>query len=238
MKKMIIASTSTVYGSGYLEYILPTLKVFFTGIDELLFVPYARPSGMTYDEYTDVAKKGFAKINIGVKGIHQFNDPVKAMQNAKAIFVGGGNTFLLVKILYDNNLISVIKEVVKNGTPYFGTSAGSNITGRTMQTTNDMPIVFPPSFNTLDLIPFNINPHYIDPDPESTHKGETRETRIIEYLVYNQIPVLGLRESSWLEVIDNSIVLKGKLQARLFRHGEEPLELSPESYIKIGKQQH
>ncbi len=240
MKKMIIASTSTVHSSGYLEYILPSLKVFFTGIDELLFVPYARPSGLTYDEYTNVAKKGFAKINIDVTGIHKFNDPVVAVKNAKAIFVGGGNTFLLVKTLYDNNLMPVIKEVVKNGTPYFGTSAGSNITGITMQTTNDMPIVFPPSFNTLDLIPFNINPHYIDPDPESTHKGETRETRILEYLVYNSIPVLGLREGSWLEVLDDSIMLKGKLPARLFRQGEEPLELSPESkletWIKTDKQ--
>ncbi len=206
----------------------------------MLFVPYARPSGLTYDEYTNVAKKGFAKINIDVTGIHKFNDPVVAVKNAKAIFVGGGNTFLLVKTLYDNNLMPVIKEVVKNGTPYFGTSAGSNITGRTMQTTNDMPIVFPPSFNTLDLIPFNINPHYIDPDPESTHKGETRETRILEYLVCNSIPVLGLREGSWLEVLDDSIMLKGKLPARLFRQGEEPLELSPESeldtWIKTDKQ--
>lgn len=225
MKKMIIASTSTVHGSGYLEYILPTLEVFFTGIDELLFVPYARPSGMTYDEYTDVARKGFAKINIDVTGIHKFNDPVVAVKNAKAIFVGGGNTFLLVKTLYDNKLIPVIKEVVKNGMPYFGTSAGSNITGRTMQTTNDMPIVFPPSYATLDLIPFNINPHYIDPDPKSTHKGETRETRIIEYLTCNSIPVLGLREGSWLEVLSDSIRLKGKLPARLFRQGKEPVEL-------------
>ena len=225
MKKLIIASTSTVHGSGYLEYLLPTLKVFFAGIDEILFVPYARPSGMTHDEYTDVARKGFAKINIKVKGIHKSIDPIKSVKNAKAIFVGGGNTFLLVKTLYDNNLIPVIKEVVKNGTPYFGTSAGSNITGKTMQTTNDMPIVFPPSYSTLDLVPFNINPHYIDPDPESTHKGETRETRIVEYLVCNQIPVLGLREGSWLEIFGESIVLKGKLPARLFRQGEELVEL-------------
>ncbi|MEN8124149.1 MAG: dipeptidase PepE [Bacteroidota bacterium] len=240
MKKMIIASTSTVHGSGYLEYILPTLNIFFKDIEEMLFIPYARPSGMTYNEYTDIARKGFARINIEVKGIHEFNNPIKAIQNAKAIFVGGGNTFLLVKTLYDKNLMAVIREVVKNGIPYFGTSAGSNITGMTMQTTNDMPIVFPPSYTTLDLIPFNINPHYIDPDPKSTHKGETRETRIIEYLMCNDIPVLGIREGSWLEVFGESIILKGKLPARLFRQGEEPAELIPDynlqTEFKIDKQ--
>ncbi len=232
MKKMIIASTSTVHGSGYLEYLLPTLKDFFKGIHEILFIPYARPSGMTYDEYTDVAKEGFEKISIDVKGIHKFDDLQIAIKNAKAIFVGGGNTFLLVKTLYDKDLIPIINDAVKNGTPYFGTSAGSNITGKTMQTTNDMPIVFPPSYTTLGLIPFNLNPHYIDPDPKSTHKGETRETRIVEYLMYNSIPVLGLREGSWLEVLGDSIVLKGKLPARLFRQGKKPVELNPENELK------
>ena len=240
MKKMIIASTSTVYGSGYLEYIIPELISFFKGVDEVLFIPYARPGGISFDEYTEIASKAFSKINTKIKGIHKSNNPVIAVQNAKAIFIGGGNTFVLVNSLYQNNLLSVIKKAVENGALYFGTSAGSNITGITMQTTNDMPIVFPPSFNTLDLIPFNINPHYIDPDPESTHKGETRETRIVEYLVCNSIPVLGLREGSWLEVLDDSIMLKGKLPARLFRQGEEPLELSPESeldkWIKTDKQ--
>ena len=126
-------------------------------------------------------------------------------KNAEAIFVGGGNTFVLVNQLYKNNLLTTIKEAVENGTPYLGTSAGSNICGLTMNTTNDMPIIQPPSFKTLGLVPFNINPHYLDPDSNSTHKGETRETRIKEFHAFNTQPVIGLREGSWLDVRGNSI---------------------------------
>ncbi|MEN8187281.1 MAG: dipeptidase PepE [Bacteroidota bacterium] len=225
MKKLIIASTSTVYGSGYLEYILPALQDFFKGTNEILFIPYARPGGISYDGYTALVTDAFSKIDISVKGIHQFEDPKKAIKNAEAIFTGGGNTFVLVKTLYDLNLIDVIKNTIENGTPYLGTSAGSNITGISMQTTNDMPIIYPPSFNTLELLPFNLNPHYLDPDPGSKHKGETRETRIKEFHTYNKIPVLGLRESSWLEVRGQKITLKGNLTARLFRKNEKPVEI-------------
>ena len=224
---MIIASTSTVYGSGYLEYILPELANFFKEVEEVLFIPYARPGGVTYDEYTDVASKAFVKIGKKIKGIHEFEDPKIAIQNAEAIFVGGGNTFVLVDTLYKYNLFSEIIKVVKNGTLYFGTSAGSNIIGINMRTTNDMPIVYPPDFKTLGLIPFNLNPHYLDPNPNSKHKGETRETRIREFHGYNDIPVLGLREGSWLEVLDQEITLKGTLTARLFRKSENPIELEP-----------
>ncbi|MCK5639044.1 MAG: dipeptidase PepE, partial [Flavobacteriaceae bacterium] len=191
MKKMIIASTSTVYGSGYLEYILPELNSFFKGTEEVLFIPYARPGGSSFDEYTKIVKEVFLKINTRIKGIHEFNNPELAVKNAKAIFTGGGNTFILVNSLYQNNLIPIIKEVVENGTLYFGTSAGSNIAGINMKTTNDMPIVYPPNFETFGLIPFNINAHYLDPDLTSKHKGETRETRIKEFHTYNDIPVLG-----------------------------------------------
>lgn len=228
MKKMIIASTSVVYGSDYLEYILPTLKQFFEGISEILFIPYARPSGISHDEYTQIASNAFSKIDIKINGIHKFNNPIEAVQSAKAIFTGGGNTFVLVDALHKNKLFPVIKEVVQNGVLYFGTSAGSNITGVDMQTTNDMPIVYPSSFKTLGLIPFNINPHYLDPDLKSKHKGETRETRIEEYLTFNDVPVIGLREGSWLEVKGDNIVLKGNLTARLFRKGEKPIEMKPE----------
>lgn len=223
---MIIASTSTVHGKEYLEYILPELKKHFEGISEIIFIPYARPSGLTHDQYTEVAKKGFKKIGINVRGIHEFKNPVQAVQQAKGIFTGGGNTFLLVKQLYDNKLIEAIQEAVKSGTPYFGTSAGSNITGPTMQNTNDMPIAYPPSFNTLNLIHFNINPHYLDPDPNSTHMGETRETRINEYHAINTTPVLGIREGSWVEVLGDKITLRGGLQARLFQSKKEPIELA------------
>jgi dipeptidase E len=230
MKNMIIASTSTIHGSGYLAYLLPTLKTFFN-TKELLFIPYARPSGITYNEYTAIVKKAFTQINIEVIGIHKFKNPKEAIQNAKAIFIGGGNTFELVNQLYKNDIITDIQKSVKSGTYYLGTSAGSNICGPTMMTTNDMPIVYPPSFNTLNLIPFNINPHYLDPNPNSTHKGETRETRISEYHQFNKNVVVGLREGSWISVIDDGITLKGKLSARIFKHNKKPFELETNSVL-------
>jgi dipeptidase E len=231
MKKMIIASTSTVYGSDYLAYILPELVAFFKGIDEILFIPYARPGGISYDKYTSIANKAFAKLNINVKGIHEYDDPILAIQKAQAIFTGGGNTFVLVNALYQNKLIPIIKKAVENGVLYFGTSAGSNITGINMKTTNDMPIVYPPDFNTLGLIPFNINPHYLSQEfgINSKHKGETRETRINEFHTYNDIPVIGLREGSWLAVNNKNIILKGNLNAVLFQQGQMPIEIKPET---------
>lgn len=233
MKKLLIASTSTIHGKDYLEYILPELSTFFIGIHEILFIPYARPSGLTYDEYTEVARNGFEKINILVKGIHEFDNPIDAVNNAKGIFTGGGNTFLLVKQLYSNKLISTIKNVVENGIPYFGTSAGSNITGLTMQNTNDMPIAYPPSFDTFGFINFNINPHYIDADSSSTHMGETRETRINEYHAINKTPVLGIREGSWLQVTGNNVILKGTLNTRLFQQNKPAVELPPETNLSF-----
>lgn len=223
--RILAASTSTVYGSGYLEYILDR-AVEFLNAEKFLFIPYARPGGATYDEYTESPKKAFAQKNISVKGIHEFDNPKEAIENAKAIFVGGGNTFLLLKTLYELDLMDVLKTVVANGTPYMGSSAGSNLTGLTVGTTNDMPIVYPPSFDALGFLPFNINPHYLDPDPDSTHKGETRETRIKEFHQFNSQAVLGLREGSWLEVQKGEIELKGDPTARLFRQGEEPVELT------------
>ncbi|MEE3999087.1 dipeptidase PepE [Tenacibaculum sp. FZY0031] len=225
MKKLIIASTSTVHGSEYLEYMLPTLTTFFKEASTVLFIPYARASGKTYDEYTAVARKAFATIHKKVVGIHEFDNPKKAIQQAEAIFTGGGNTFELVNQLYKNEVLSDLTRAVENGTPYLGTSAGSNICGVTMMNTNDMPIVYPPSFTTLGFIPFNINAHYLDPNPDSTHMGETRETRIKEYHVFNETPVLGLREGSWLEVNGGLIVLRGNYTARLFKQGKEPVEL-------------
>ena len=178
MKNIIIASTSTLHGGDYLDYLLPELQLHFKDCKTILFIPYARPGGISHDEYTAKVALAFAKINIAVKGIHEFEDPASAIQDAEGIFTGGGNTFLLVSQLYKNNIMTVLAETVKNGTPYLGTSAGSNICGLTMQTTNDMPIIYPPSFQTLGLIPFNLNPHYLDADKQSTHMGETRETRI------------------------------------------------------------
>lgn len=228
-KKLIIASTSTIHQGDYLEYLLPNIKTLFKDCKTLLFIPYARPGGISHDEYTTKVKTTFAKLNIDVKGIHEFEDPKLALKNSEGIFTGGGNTFLLVSQLYKNEVMEILTTVVENGTPYLGSSAGSNITGISMQTTNDMPIIYPPSFKTLGLIPFNLNPHYLDADLQSKHMGETRETRIKEFHAFNKTPVLGLREGSWLEVNDNKIILKGDLTARLFRQGENPEEVATES---------
>jgi dipeptidase E len=226
MKNCIIASTSTLHGGAYLEYLLPELKIHFEKCQTLLFIPYARPGGLSHDEYTERVRSAFAKINIAVKGIHEFENPAEAITTAEGIFTGGGNTFLLVTALYQNKIMTVLAETLKKGTPYLGTSAGSNICGLTMQTTNDMPIIYPPSFQTLGIIPFNLNPHYLDADAQSTHMGETRETRIKEFHQFNTLPVLGLREGSWLEVKGNTITLKGNLAARLFLQHKNPEEIA------------
>ncbi|MEM5540981.1 dipeptidase PepE [Olleya sp. AS48] len=231
MKQLIIASTSTLHSGQYLDYLLDDLKIHFKNIDDIVFIPYARPSGITHDEYTKKAAKAFSKIGITVKGLHEFKNPAEAITNAKGIFTGGGNTFVLVNALYKFKLINPLKAAVKNGTPYLGTSAGSNICGLTMCTTNDMPIVYPPSFKTLSFVPFNINPHYLDPDPSSKHMGETRETRIKEFHKFNTQPVVGLREGSWLEVKGQSIQLKGVLNARVFEHGSEPYEIETDTFL-------
>ncbi len=225
MKNLIIASTSTIHGSGYLEYLLDELAVFFKGVDTIIFIPYARPSGISHDDYTEKVKNTFKKIDKHVKGIHEFENPVEAINKAEAIFTGGGNTFVLLYQLYKNQLIEILREVIKNGTPYLGTSAGSNICGLTINTTNDMPIVYPPSFKALALVPFNINPHYLDPIPNNKHMGETRETRIKEFHQFNTQPVVGLREGSWLRVTGNSITLHGNLDARIFEYQKEPYEI-------------
>lgn len=235
MKNLLLASTSTLYKGDYLEYLLPELELHFKDCKTVLFIPYARSGGITHEEYTTKVALAFAKINITVKGIHQFENPIEAIEKAEGIFTGGGNTFVLVSQLYKCKVMEVLAQKLKSGTPYLGTSAGSNIAGLTMQTTNDMPIVYPQSFQTLGMIPFNLNPHYIDNDKPSNHMGETREDRIKEFHSFNSIPVLGLREGSWLEIKGEAITLKGNLKARLFRQNQEPEELesgSDLSYIK------
>ena len=235
MKNILIASTSTLANENYLDYLLPELQLHFQNCNTILFIPYARPGGISHQEYTAMVGLAFAKINKKVIGIHEFEDAALAVKNAEGIFTGGGNTFVLVSQLYKNNVIEILSEVIKNGTPYLGTSAGSNICGLTMQTTNDMPIVYPPSFKTLGLIPFNLNPHYLDPDTSSKHMGETRETRIKEYHAFNTVPVLGLREGSWLDVKGDTITLKGHLTARLFRQNQIPEELEPGTELNFVK---
>lgn len=226
MKSIIIASTSTIFGGAPLAYLLPELKIHFKNTDTILFIPYARPGGISHDEYTKKVQVPFKSIGKIIKGIHEFKNPIEAVAQAKGIYVGGGNTFVLVSQLYRNGCINALKESVTKGTPYLGTSAGSNICGLTMNTTNDMPIVYPPSFKTLGLVPFNINPHYLDPVLNSKHMGETRETRIKEFHKFNTQPVIGLREGSYIEVKRNAITLKGNLKARVFEYEKEAYEIN------------
>ncbi|KPJ95817.1 MAG: (alpha)-aspartyl dipeptidase [Gemmatimonas sp. SG8_17] len=226
-RQLLLISTSTVHGSGYLDYCASEIRAFLPGAPRVLFVPYARPSGLTHDEYTQKASEKFAKIGLELVGIHAAPDPAAAVRGADALFVGGGNTFLLLNQLYSNNLMDPIRKRVADGLPYVGTSAGSNVAGATIGTTNDMPIVYPPSFDALRLVPFNLNPHYLDPDPHSTHRGETRETRIQEFHSFNAQPVVGLREGAMLHVAGNSVHLQGSAGARLFRRDAAPEELVP-----------
>ncbi|MGN8036349.1 dipeptidase PepE [Chitinophaga sp. 22321] len=231
MKHFILASTSTLFGETYLAYLQPAMNVLYEGVDEIIFIPFARPGGISHDDYTSKAAEAFAQIGVRVRGLHTFDDPATAISNAKGFFTGGGNTFLLVKTLHEQGLMYVLRDAVNNGAPYMGCSAGSNIGGVTMSNTNDMPIVYPSSFDTMGLISFNLNPHYLDPIPGSQHMGETRETRIKEYLTQNTTPVLGLREGSWIYAKGDSLTLEGALSARIFEAGKEPYELPPGSSL-------
>ena len=224
---IILASTSTLFGGNYLEYLSNEITELFHGIDEIIFIPFARPGGISHDDYTQKAREFFATINIKVKGLHEFEDQKEALNQAKGFFTGGGNTFLLVKELHEKNLMQLLKENIEQGKSYLGCSAGSNIGGLNMKTTNDMPIVYPPSFDTMGLVPFNLNPHYLDPNPELKHNGETRETRIKEFLTQNETKVVGLREGNWIRKIGDQITVEGLELTRIFENGKEPYEIEP-----------
>jgi dipeptidase E len=233
MKNIIIASTSTVYNKPYLSYMTDEVADLFKNISEIIFVPYARPGGISHDDYTEKVSVFFKSLNIKVNGLHTFENPKEAILSAKGIFIGGGNTFVLLNMLYKLDVVATITLVVKNGVPYLGTSAGSNLCGLTVQNTNDMPIIYPPSFKSFGFVPFNINPHYLDPVEGSTHMGETRETRIKEFHAYNNTAVVGLREGSWLRAIGDKTVLKGGFSARIFEKDKTPYELADGSLIKF-----
>lgn len=225
MKNIILASTSTLFGGAYLAYLKEELIQLFQGVSSIVFVPFARPGGISHDEYTAIAANYFSGIGIEVKGLHTFSDPKAAIREAQGFFTGGGNTFLLVKQLHEQGLMTELAAAVNSGKPYLGSSAGSNIGGLNMQTTNDMPIVYPPSFETMGLVPFNLNPHYLDPNPDLKHNGETRETRIKEFHTQNSIPVIGLREGNWIRVQYQRITTEGSEQTRIFEAGKAPYEL-------------
>lgn len=222
--RLLLISNSTNYGGGYLDHCAGEIKDFLGSIHSLVFVPYALND---LDGYAGKTKERYTQMGITVRSIHEFKDPVEGVRSAAAIHIGGGNTFRLLKRLYDEKLIDAIRERVKGGMPYIGASAGTNVATTSIKTTNDMPIVYPPSFDALNLVPFNINPHYIDPDPNSTHQGETREQRINEFHEMNDKIVVGLREGGILRVEGNSVTLKGINGARIFKKGETPSEYKP-----------
>jgi dipeptidase E len=224
---LLIVSTSTVFGQPYLSYLSDEILDFFKGKKRILFVPYARPSGISHEDYTTKAAVVFEALGFEMRGAETFADALDAANWAEGFFTGGGNTFVLLKALYDTGLFAAMDERVRAGTPYMGTSAGCNITGMSIGTTNDMPVVHTPTLQAFGWVPFNLNPHYLDPVPDSTHMGETREERIAEFHHFNTQPVLGLREGSWLRVQHYQIALKGPYTARLFRQGLPAEELSP-----------
>jgi len=223
--KLFLFSTSTIYGSQYLEYCMPHFVNIFSDAEKLLFIPFARPGGLSHDEYTQRAAEAFATKGMVLKGLHSADDPIKAIQEADGVFIGGGNTFVLLSELYRLGLIQLLRERILAGMPYIGTSAGSNIAGQSICTTNDMPIVYPPTFDALQAVPFNLNPHYLDPQPEVKHMGESRETRISEFHSYNETPVIGLREGSWLECTGKEVWIRGGASARLFLQHQEAIEI-------------
>ena len=224
MKKMLLASTSTIYGQKYLKYLHDEIKNLFSGCKKILFVPYARPSGISHLEYTEKAKNVFKIINLEI--IDYTNEDLReSLEKCDGIFAGGGNTFLLLNKLYQYSLIDILKNKINSGIPYLGTSAGSNICGMTIGTTNDMPIVHVKSLEALGVIDFNINPHYLDPIDGFEHMGESRETRINEFHKFNDQFVIGLREGSYLQVEGDDIYLKGLKHAVIFKKENEKFEI-------------
>jgi dipeptidase E len=222
---LFLMSSSRVFGGGYLEYAREPLTDFLQGIKTVHFVPYAVAD---HDTYTRDVAAALARFGVSVIGLHAQRDPGQAIQEAETVFVGGGNSFRLLKRLHQYNLVEPIKRRVEQGAlRYVGSSAGTNMACPTLRTTNDMPIVEPPSFAACGLIPFQINPHYLDPDATSTHMGETRETRLREFLEENDVAVVGMREGSWLRRSGERLTLGGVSGARVFRRDAEPAELQP-----------
>jgi len=221
---LLLISTSTVHGTPYLEHAFGLLEDFLGPVRRVLFIPHALKD---HEAYARKARAAFASIGYGLDSLHEASAPREAVEGAEAVFAGGGNTFRLLASLYRADLMAVLRRRVGEGMRYAGASAGSNLACPTIKTTNDMPIVEPPTFEALGLVPFQINPHYLDPDPGSTHMGETRETRIREFHEENDAPVVGLREGAILRVDEGQVTLQGIAGARIFRRGREPVEVSP-----------
>jgi dipeptidase E len=224
-RRVLLISNSTLYGSNYLDHAESEIRDFLGRRGgRVLFVPFAL---YDRDAYSLMARGRFDAMGYGLDSIHEAPDPRRAVEEAEAIFIGGGNTFRLLKSLYDFDLLESIRGRVGDGMPYIGSSAGSNVAGPTIRTTKDMPIVEPPSFDALGLVPFQISPHYLDPDPNTTHMGETQEERILQFLEENDATVFGLREGAMVRADHGSTILKGSSGARIFRKGHDPVETLP-----------
>jgi dipeptidase E len=222
--ELLLLSSSAVYGSGYLDHGMPAILEALGPRKRLAFVPFALADRAGY-EAKFAARLGAEGVR--VEGVPLGSRGRVVLEGAEAVFVGGGNTFRLLKTLQETDLLEPLKERVRAGMPYLGVSAGTNIAAPTIRTTNDMPIVEPKNLQGLGLVPFQINPHYQDRDPLSRHMGETREQRLLEYLEENAAPVVGLREGTWLRLVGQTLVLGGQGKARIFRRDRPPEEVAP-----------
>jgi dipeptidase E len=225
--RALLISNSTMPGRPFLAHAKGAIRDFLgPERTRVLFVPYAAVR-VSHDEYAATAREAFESLGYDFVSLHQVEDPLSAVETAETIFVGGGNTFQLLRALYDLSLMQPIRKQVIEGVPYIGSSAGSNLACPTIRTTNDMPIVEPPSFKALGLVPFQVNPHYLDGHPKG-HQGETREERIVEFLALNSgVYVVGLREGGLLRVEGPSVTLLGDRPARVFLLGRDPVECAP-----------
>jgi dipeptidase E len=235
MTELLLLSNSTSPGRRFLEHALDAIAELAPAGARLLFIPFAAPDH-DHEDYTQLMAAALAPLSVQITGAHQVSNPAAAVATTDAVFVGGGNSFRLLKALQDSGLGAAIAAAVRAGLPYLGSSAGTNMACPTLRTTNDMPIVQPASFEALDLIPIQINPHYLDRDPASTHQGETRQQRIEQFLECNDVPVLGLREGAWLRVRGDTAasataVTGGSTWSRLFARRTEPRELPPGSDV-------
>lgn len=224
MKRLLLISNSTLYGSGYLDHAEGEILDFLGRAKRIAFVPFA---AYERGQYAAQARARFHRMGCELVSLHDVSNPRREIEEADAMFVGGGNTFRLLKALYDFDLLDPIRRAVERGLPYIGSSAGAIVAGPSLRTTKDMPVVQPPCFTALGLVDFQISPHYLDPDPHSTHMGETQEERILQFLEENEAAVVGLREGAMLRVKDEKVTLKGTAGARIFRRGEKPIEVSP-----------
>jgi len=231
--RLLLLSNSTNSGETYLQHALPVIKDFIGEIPRrILFIPYAAVT-IDFDEFTRIVNEKFNEINHSVIPVHHSNNAAEAVKDAEVIVVGGGNTFRLLKMMQENNIIEVIRQKVMDGTSFIGWSAGANVACPTIRTTNDMPVVQPDNFNALNLVSFQINPHYLDANPAG-HAGETRETRIKEFIELNpETWVIGLREGTMLKIENQTIQYIGEKTARIFRKGEKSIELGRKDSFKF-----